>query len=178
MTAACRATSTGCFASTWRRCAASARRRRASQRCKSLWIALPWASIHKGHNYQSINDALRTWIGEEAAKLFDGSHRLDGVAGIPFPLDVIKGGPIRYDGPMFARYDPRDETLRMRLREQIFGWRHDKLTSIARYRAEGRKTLLLLESHDIALMGAPQLVQAFEKAFPCRAQNRRQSCSG
>jgi hypothetical protein len=130
-----------------------------------LAITFSWGSIEKGHNYKSINRALRDWISNQAAKLSLGHHRVENPE-IPFPLGVIKGVAINYDGPLFGRYDPHDKTLSARLRAQIFGERHDKLTPLLPYRERGKKTLLLLESGDIALMSVGHMVEAFEIAFP------------
>ena len=49
--------------------------------------------------------------------------------------------------------------------DQLTG-RHEKLPVLARYRADGKTTVLLLESRDIALMDPVLMVQALETAFP------------
>jgi len=130
-----------------------------------LAITFPWGSVNKGHSYKSMNTALREWLAHKVSELPIGHHHVT-ISDVPFPFDVVKGGPIKYDGPQFMRYDPRDQSLSARLRAQVFGDGHDKLTPLLPYRARGLTTLLLLESSDVALMSAGNLVQAFEAAFP------------
>jgi hypothetical protein len=132
-----------------------------------LTITWNWDAIRTGPKWPAVCAALRGWILNEAPRLPDGPHRVTNVAGVPFDFDARKGGRIQFDGVRFARYDPGDATLTDRLRDQLVG-RHDKLTVLGRYRAEGKTPLLLLESADIALMSAGTIVQALEQAFPAR----------
>ena len=134
-----------------------------------LMLTWDWAAIQKGQNWPATCEALRAWISNDAPGLSDGPHRITNVAGVPFAFDVRKGGPIKFDGVRFARYDPGDATLAVRLRDQLSG-RHDKLTVLDAYRAEGKATLLLLESADVALMSAGTIIEALEEAFPARPE--------
>lgn len=132
----------------------------------SLIITLHWASVRKGQHWPSLNAALRSWIVNDAPTLSNGRHKLSGIAGVPFDFEVRKGEPPMIDGVAFTRNAPVDHTLGSRLRDQISGARHDKLTVLQRYRQHGKATILLLESADIALMNDSVMAEAFEEAFP------------
>ena len=112
----------------------------------ALLITWHWSAVRKGQNWDATHDALRYWIVlGEPRKLADGRHANVEVPGVPFTLDIHKGGLDKFDGVRFARYDPRDGTLGKRLMDQLTG-RHKKLPALARYRADGKTTVLLLES--------------------------------
>jgi hypothetical protein len=130
-----------------------------------LSIVFDWSCIQKGQNWGDTNQALRRWIVRDAVVLADGRHKISSAQGIPFAFHVSKGGPLKLDGVYFARWDPKDQTLSERLRDQLVG-RHDKLTVLAKYRSQGKKTLLLLESSDVALMSDGTMGEAFLCAFP------------
>jgi hypothetical protein len=129
-----------------------------------LAITIDWDSVQKGQAWHAIQEAIRNWINGRARSLQEGHHKIADIPGIPFRLHVTKGG-LRSDGVYFARFDPGDQTLARRLRDQIKGASHDKLTALARHRADERITVLLLESGDFALLDAQQLCEAFQAAF-------------
>jgi hypothetical protein len=132
----------------------------------ALTITWDWAAVRKGQNWAATHDALRSWIvSGEPRKFADGRHSDVEVPGVPFTLDIHRRGLDWFDGVRFARYDPKDGTLGPRLMDQLTG-RHEKLPVLARYRADGKTTVLLLESRDIALMDPVLMVQALETAFP------------
>lgn len=141
-----------------------------------LLITWDWGAIQKGPKRSTVNSALREWILKEAPKCADGHHRLTNVPGVPFAFDVRKGGPIKFDGVRFSRYEPNDDTLSVRLRDQLAG-RHKKFAALDRYRTEGKTTLLLLQSGDVALMSAVKMVEALKAAFPTRPPNWMKSGS-
>jgi hypothetical protein len=66
-----------------------------------------------------------------------------------------------------SRYAPKDSTFGERLRDQLAG-RHKKLTALGAHQAQGRRSVLLLESRDLALMSPVMIVDALEAAFPTR----------
>ena len=135
----------------------------------ALAISWNWDAVKKGQNWEAAGDALRAWILKAAPSLDEGLHQMANIAGVPFAFDVRKGGPVRFDGVRFARYDPGDATLSLRLRDQVTG-RHDKLSVLGRHQADGKTAVLLLESADVALMDPVKLVEALETAFPTRPQ--------
>lgn len=127
-----------------------------------------WAAIKKGQKYPKVGAALRRWIVEDAPNLSKGFHLIDDAPEVPFAFQVYKDGAITYDGVRFVRIDPNDTTFGMRLRDQVSGARHDKLTVLRRYQLDGYKGLLLLESADIALISGQMIIDGLEAAFPTR----------
>jgi hypothetical protein len=136
-----------------------------------LLISWDWDAIQKGQRWDETGNALGNWIvSDDARNLPDGRHQITGVPGIHFGFNVTKAQGLRFDGVRFARHDPRDSTFNTRLRDQLAG-RHKKLAVLRRHRDEGKSTLLLLESGDIALMNAGMIIAALEAAFPtCPAE--------
>jgi hypothetical protein len=133
-----------------------------------LLIAWDWAAVQKGQQWGAIRDALRAWIAsDEARDLPNGRHQITGAAGIPFRFDATKPARFDLDGVRFSRNDPKDTTFNERLHDQLTG-RHKKLAVLGGHRADGRTTLLLLESRDIALMNDGKIIEALEAAFPTR----------
>jgi hypothetical protein len=134
-----------------------------------LAITWDWVAIQTGQPWSSVGEALRAWITKNAPALGNGHHRMTNVIGVPFAFDAIKGGPIKFDGVRLARYDPRDSTFPTRLSDQLAG-RHKKVTKLRRHKADGKTTVLLLESGDVALMSVHKMVEALEAAFPIRPE--------
>jgi hypothetical protein len=132
-----------------------------------LAITWDWAAIQIGPKWIAVGQALRSWIVNEATRLADGRHHMTGVTGVPFAFDATKGGPIKFDGVRFARYDPGDCTFATRLSDQLAG-RHKKLAKLGRHKADGKTTALLLESRDVALMNPVKMIEGIEAAFPAR----------
>jgi len=134
----------------------------------SLLVSWDWAAIQKGQRWGVTCNALRDWfLSDDARSLPDGRHKTTDVPGVPFSFNVTKGGRLGFDGVRFARHDPNDRTFNERLRDQL-AVRHKKLAVLGRHGAEGKTTLLLLESHDLALMNAGMVIEGLEEAFPSR----------
>ena len=127
-----------------------------------LQIVWHWSAIQKGQKWSAVHSAIRDWVAKVSPTLPDGRHAMTNVAGVPGSFDVEKGGPIKFDGVRFVRYDPCDTTLSARIRDQLTG-RHDKLTVLGRYQTEGKTTLLLLESAGV-LMDAVKIVEALKSS--------------
>jgi hypothetical protein len=130
-----------------------------------LSIVLDWNAIMTGQDWKRVNQGLSAWISGDAATLPDGKLRIAPAPDVPFAFDVVKGGPLRMDGVFFSRWDPGDRSLHERLCDQLIG-RHDKFSVLAAHRNQGKKTLLLLESSDIALISDAEIAKAFRTAFP------------
>src|SRR5262249_22120146 len=73
------------------------------------------------------------------------------------------------DGVWFSRSADDDATLGARLLDQLAG-RHKKLAALRYHRAEGKRTLTLLQSNDMALMDPVKLLVALEGVFPTRPE--------
>ncbi|MEJ2183417.1 MAG: hypothetical protein P8Y66_07820, partial [Nitrospirota bacterium] len=128
-----------------------------------LDIIFHFGSINKGQNWQSIRNALNSWIANDSPLLSDGKHKINEIEGIPFEFRVIKASD-RRPGLLFARIDPGDKTLAARLRQQL----SKKTEKLAFYKKDGKTTILLIESDDIALMNRHIMLEALQTAVTNR----------
>jgi hypothetical protein len=124
-------------------------------------ITLEYSAVAIGQNWASIRAALKLWITEEAPRLPDGPSIVENVPEIPFRLHILKSSA-RPPGLIFSRFEPKDDTLPMRLRTLI----ERKVEKLAPYNVRGFATILLIESDDIALMNEVKMRTAFQQAFP------------
>jgi hypothetical protein len=97
-----------------------------------LYVTIHWSAVEKGQDWKAINHALRDGLAQIVSNLPEGGHHGVTLRGVPFAIDVIKQPPRTFDGVMFSRYDPGDQTLSARLRHQICGAGHDKLAPLDR----------------------------------------------
>ena len=126
-----------------------------------LNVTIEYNAVAKGQDWDAIRSSLKIWITNEASALPDGAQILDNLPGIPFRLHVTKSSE-RRPGVFFARWKPEDDSLADRVRV-TFDRKADKL---ARYHAEGKTTLLLVENDDIALMNEQKMLEAIRTAYP------------
>ena len=126
-----------------------------------LNITLEYEAITRGQDWRAIRHALKKWITEETVHLADGIHVLDNIAEAPFRLHVRKAGN-RPPGIFVGRFEPEDETLPNRIREQF----DRKANKLSKYHVPGKTTVLLVENDDIALMSEARLMEAIQKAYP------------
>jgi hypothetical protein len=126
-----------------------------------LNITLEYDAITIGQDWAAIRGSLKTWLIKDSPQLPDGRHTLENLPGIPFRLRVTKqsGRPPRI---IFGRIAPEDESLPRRIRQQL----DSKIEKLAPYQARGLITVLLIESHDIALMNWDIMLEALRKAYP------------
>ncbi len=122
-------------------------------------------SIAKGQDWKTIRQGFKNWINEEKdnPRLSDGSHRINNVPGIPFPFQVIKEHDLS-QGVRFSRFPPENTDLPNRVRK-LFDRKAKKL---GKYQNLKKKTVLLVESNDIALMDVQgrTLLKAIREAYP------------
>jgi hypothetical protein len=123
-------------------------------------VTLPWGATRKGRDWNAIQDALRNFLADGAPTLPEGRPEVRGVPGIPFSFAVSKSRGPR-PGVFFLRAEPEDDTLPGRMKDAF-----DHASKLARYRAPGTTTILLLESSDIALMNDERMMEPIEQAFP------------
>jgi hypothetical protein len=126
-----------------------------------LNVTLEYEAVAKGQDWATIRHALKKWITGKAEHLADGRHVLNNIPGIPFRLCVRKSSN-RRPGIFFGRFEPDDETLPARIKEQ-FDKKANKLT---KYHIPGKTTVLLIENDDIALMNEGKMLDAIQKAYP------------
>lgn len=126
-----------------------------------LTLTLPYEGIQTGQNWAAITDALREWVLNEATKLTIGAHRVADIPGVPFEFQAMKRSS-NSTGLFFGRFVPKDNTLPIRLKEQL----DRKADKLSRYKDKGRITVLLVESDDIALMDDSKMWVALRQAYP------------
>ena len=126
-----------------------------------LSIVLPYGAVRTKQNWSEIKSSVRDWIVNESPLLPDGSHKVEGIAGVPFYLMVHKASD-SLRGVSFSRMIPDDNTLHVRIKEKI----DEKLKKLEPYKLNKKITVLLIESFDTALMTKSKMIEAVRVAFP------------
>lgn len=126
-----------------------------------LVLTLPYEGVQRGQDWSKIRGALREWILNESPKLAIGSHAVNDISEIPFEFHATKRKSDR-PGLLFGRFEPDIKMFPSRLREQL----DRKAGKLSRYRAEGKITILLVESDDIALMDDSIMWDGLKQAYP------------
>ena len=111
-------------------------------------IALPYDIVSRHGDIKQRQDTLHEWLHNTLPELPDTLNKCHKVtlAGMPFPFYYTKN---KYASPgiHFSRLEPDDNTLAHRLGALI----NKKSAKLKKY-STSHKTILLLESSDIALM--------------------------
>lgn len=123
-----------------------------------LEITISYDAVQTGQDWNTVRDAMRSWIGACSRLLKDGEHTVNGVKDIPFKMRVWKASA-RPPGLIFSRLAPDDPSLPDRIRKLL----EEKAKKLAPYKKKGKTTVLLLESDDGALMSKPMLLKAIKK---------------
>lgn len=123
-------------------------------------ILLPYEGIRRGQKWSLIRESLKNWIMNFSSKLPDGRHFIDNVPGIPFQFHVNKASD-RRPGLIFIRFEPENNDFSNRLRDHL----NRKARKLMPYKAKKFKTVLLLESDDIALMDESIMLERIRMAF-------------
>lgn len=127
-----------------------------------LNITIEYDAVIKGQDWEAIRQNLMDWIINESPPLDDGRIILDNVNGVPFRLRVRKAND-RRPGIFFARFEPKDNTLPDRIREQF----DRKASKLKKYHGLDKTTILLIENDDIALMNEGKMLDSIQMAYPC-----------
>lgn len=133
-------------------------------RCKlpfRLILSLPYEGIQRGQDWNKIKKAFRLWISNEADKLSIASHNISEAPGIPFEFRATKRISSR-SGLLFSRFAPEDRSFPNRLRSQL----NRKADKLAPYKKQGKTTVILVESDDIALMDEAIMWDGLRSAYP------------
>jgi hypothetical protein len=125
-----------------------------------LTITIPYDGVKKGQDWPGIKAKLRDWIVNDAPKLKPGSYDGLNVPGVPFQLHVQKKID-RPPGLFFIIYAPPDQDRYDHLREQLDRKSH----KLKAYQKKGKRTILLLETTDIALMETEKLADTIKKFY-------------
>ena len=124
-----------------------------------LNIAVEYGAITKGQKWDNIQEALKRWIVNESEQLKYG-HTVTQIADGPLNLLVWKRKS-RNAGVFFSRLEPNDHSLPERIRNLV-----DNRAKKLRGYQIGYKTLLLVETEDIALMNTCLLIDGISDAYP------------
>lgn len=125
-----------------------------------LGIVLPYKGIRSGQNWLSIRATLKDWILNSSSNLSDGRHLIDNITGIPFQFHVSKISN-RKPGLFFSRLAPVENDFLNRLKTHL----NRKARKLKPYQGKGYKTILLVESDDIALMDEGIMLERIRSAF-------------
>ena len=90
----------------------------------------------------------------------DGRHFIDNVSGVPFQFHVNKASD-RRPGLIFSRFVPENNDFSNRLRGHL----NRKAKKLIPYKENEFKTVLLIESDDIALMDESIMLDGIREAF-------------
>jgi len=131
-----------------------------------LKITIEYDAVTKGQDWATIRQNLKTWIINDSPRLDNGRSILEDVPGIPFRLHVGKASD-RHPGIFFARFEPKDDTLPVRIRKQF----DRKAKKLAKYHGPDKTTVLLIENDDIALMNEGKMLESIQIAYPSGPPN-------
>lgn len=114
----------------------------------SLTVAVGVAAGVRGSDYPKIRGLVKEWVLAQADGLRDGSAVTAAPAGVPFPVTLSR----RHSDAsllLVSRFAPDDlEAKRQARVQQAIDRKYRKL---AKEKARGRESILILESNDIAL---------------------------
>jgi hypothetical protein len=119
-----------------------------------LQVLVPYELVARGTDWALFEADLSDWIRNVAPQLPDGIHEF-GLASTPLRFAANKSSNLT-PGVFLRRPEPPDDTLAARVGEQI----RQKAKKLARYKAQGYTTVLLLEAKDIALMSQYRMLEA------------------
>jgi hypothetical protein len=126
-----------------------------------LSIAIEYDAVGRGQDWAAIRKSLTVWLINQTADLPDGRSLVTGLPGVPFRMHIVKSSG-RLPGVFFARFQPEDETLSVRIRQAF----ERKAVKLRKYKRPGIITVLLLENDDRALMNNWKMLEAIRAAYP------------
>ena len=129
-----------------------------------LTITLDFYAIGKGMDWSGIRADLRNWIVDYAPALGNGNHEVILPTSIPTEFPIVmrvwkKPAPSIVG---FARFDPEDDTLPVRIRKLL----DRKARKLRKYHGSSGTTIMLVENDDIALMNEAKMLDALREAYP------------
>ncbi|MDE0256059.1 MAG: hypothetical protein OYG32_14805 [Rhodospirillaceae bacterium] len=130
-----------------------------------LVITLDFFAIGKGMDWNRIRADFRSWIVDCAPSLGNGFHEeiiLPTSKPTEFPIVMSVWKKTAPSTVGFARFDPKDDTLPLRIRNLL----DRKAKKLRKYQESSSKTIILLENDDIALMNEAKMLDALREAYP------------
>lgn len=128
----------------------------------SLTVAVGAAARLKGAEYPKIRELVKEWVLAQADGLKDGSAVTAAPPGVPFAVTLSR----RHSDAsllLVSRFAPDDLEARRQARVQQAIER--KYRKLAKEKAKGRESILILESNDIALGNSSVVGDAAAKAL-------------
>ena len=115
-----------------------------------------------GADWYEMKEAMRRWIVDEGPRLSFGFHDITDPGEVGFEFKARKDANAISPGVRSWRNPPSD---RIELDEMVEDQLTRKIRKLAPYRESGYRTVLLLESNDIALTNSTSIISAESKAF-------------
>lgn len=125
-----------------------------------LRVIVPYEVVAPGTDWAAVRESMRRWIRTEAAALPADFHGRVRVEGVPFEFVAWRDPDATGPGLVFWRSLPTVPTIDDFVKEQL----DQKISKLVPYRAEGYRTVLLIESNDIH-MSTGTLVAAIRGAY-------------
>ena len=126
-----------------------------------LWVRMD--DIRKGQDWDAIRGNIRAYLLANIENIFSGRNVIN-IPGVPFPvvLDRIDEEPhFFFTGRMFDPSLDIANALEEGIKEALI----DKNEQLKKYHKDGNRTLLILDSLDIAFVNHVSLYRAFLKAY-------------
>jgi hypothetical protein len=127
-----------------------------------LTLSLPLFAFQKGTKWAAIKNTIRDWLLANASSLPEG-HSYPLIRAVPFDVGIDRDNQLP-NSFFVARRAPSDEDIQIELMLTMTAALNDKNDQLKKYRVDGARTALLLESSDIALMSPARLYKAFLEA--------------
>ena len=119
-------------------------------------------AFQKGTKWAAIKDTIRAWLLANASTLPEGGSSYQ-ISGVPFSVRINKD--TRLSNSFFvARRAPSDEDIQIELMLTMAGAFDNKNDQLSKYKALGERTVLVLESPDMALVNPASHYKAFLEA--------------
>jgi hypothetical protein len=128
----------------------------------NLSLDIHMSAIQKGQKWIEIRDAVGTWLKDNVAKIPPGKSKVQ-IPNVPFEVILERDDNLP---PSFTVSRTLDSTLDVaeELIKSIAAALQDKNDQLKRYKAQGNRTILVVESQDIALVSSVSIYKAFLKA--------------
>jgi hypothetical protein len=127
-----------------------------------LTLSLPLFAFQKGTKWAAIKNTIRGWLLANASAIPEGSS-CPKISGVPFSVQIDRDNKLP-NSFFVTRRGPSDEEIQIELMLKMAAALNSKNDQLKKYRADGSRTVLVLESSDIALMSPARLYKAFLEA--------------
>jgi hypothetical protein len=126
-----------------------------------LRVTIPYDAIQTGQDWYRIKTKFRSWLLNQTSALNEGSHFIQNVDEIPFSF-WVKKSINREPALIFYRTSP---TVVNSLSDRLYKLLNSKIKKLEPYKSKGFKTILLIESADIAHINDHIVADAIGTAY-------------